>query len=310
MGRFTRPSSVGGLTMKKLLLIGAALAALIGPAMAADQAVRVYRRPVYVPVPSWTGFYLGGNVGGWWDRNNSVTTLSAPVTDFVAPYAANSALGASGIVPLGNRGSFIGGAQAGYNYQLGSALVAGFETDLQGIATNSKSGVLATSVGPFSFAGVPEVITTAINSSRKVDWLGTVRGRAGVLVTPTLLAYGTGGLAYGHVSVNTTIAQANNDCTLVPFACLTPATGTIGTFSQTRYGWTVGAGAEWMFTGNWSAKLEYLYYDLGSVTLSNGALVTTNGTAPVFFGPSIVASQSSTRFSGSIVRAGLNYQFH
>jgi outer membrane immunogenic protein len=302
-----------GAIVKKLLLAGVSFAALIaGPAMAADMGAPVYRRPVYVPVASWTGFYVGANVGDNWFQNNSVTTLSAPVADFaVGPpsWAANAAAGASGNVPVGNNGNFIGGFQAGYNWQFAPAYVAGIEADIQWTNRNGNTGSLATAVGPFPFAGSAEVLTTQITSSKQLDYLGTVRGRFGFLATPTLLLYATGGLAYGQVQVHTIIAQSNNDCVFFPGDCLQPAAGATGSFTQTRAGRTVGGGLEWMFLQNLSAKVEYLYYDLGSVTVPNSALVTTNGTFAGAGGPAVIASLSSTRFTGNIVRFGLNYKF-
>ena len=83
-----------------------------------------------------------------------------------------------------------------------------------------------------------------------------MRGRLGVAVTPDLLLYGTGGLAYGHVDASANTQLFNGDGSL--FAEY-PAS-----ISTTKVGWTAGAGAEWMFARNWSAKLEYLYVDLGS----------------------------------------------
>jgi outer membrane immunogenic protein len=78
-----------------------------------------------------------------------------------------------------------------------------------------------------------------------------VRGRLGVTVTPDPLLYGTGGLAYGKVDASANWFQFVDE--------QTPAS-----VSKTKVGWTAGAGAEWMFAGNWSAKLEYLYVELGS----------------------------------------------
>jgi outer membrane immunogenic protein len=80
-----------------------------------------------------------------------------------------------------------------------------------------------------------------------------VRGRLGGAVTPDLLIYGTGGLAYGHVGSSANYVEPGAP----PFAA--PAS-----ISKIKVGWTAGAGAEWMFARNWSAKLEYLYLDLGS----------------------------------------------
>ena len=71
-----------------------------------------------------------------------------------------------------------------------------------------------------------------------------------------------------------------------------------------------GAGFEWLFARQWSAKFEYLHYDLGSVTVANGALVTTNGTFPGAGGPAVVNSVSSTQFRGDLVRVGVNYHWY
>ena len=101
-------------------------------------------------------------------------------------------------------------------------------------------------------------------TSSRVNWYGTVRGRLGFLFTPTLLVYGTGGLAYG--GVNTTV---NHNTLMVSFPLtsqgLAPGSAS---FSDTRVGWTAGGGLEWMFMPNWSAKVEYLYTDLGTTSLS------------------------------------------
>jgi outer membrane immunogenic protein len=282
--------------------------------MAADMApapVPVYKAPIPVPVCIWCGFYLGLNAGGTWSDNNSVAVNSALTQDFVlAPnsYGAASAAGASGRVPVGGRSGFIGGGQIGYNLQIAPAWLAGFETDIQGLS-GKGSGTVTNSVGPFGFGGAPEVVTTSIASSSQIDYLGTVRGRLGYLFTPTFLLYGTGGLAYGGVKASTAISQSNNDCVFFPAACLQGATASAGSFSQTRAGWTAGAGLEWMFATKWSAKAEYLHYDLGSVTFANGALVTTNGTVPAALGPAVVNTNSTAKFSGDIVRAGINYHW-
>jgi outer membrane immunogenic protein len=117
-----------------------------------------------------------------------------------------------------------------------------------------------------------------------------VRGRAGVLVTPQVLLYATGGLAYGSIK------------TSGAFAGVTPngvAVAVAGSSSDTRIGWTVGGGIEGKITTNWSAKLEYLYMDLdnfraGSFSLAPGSLIAAN---------------VDSRFRDHILRAGINYTF-
>jgi outer membrane immunogenic protein len=291
--------------MRKLLLTAAALGVLGLPAMAADLAP-VYKAPPAVPVCIWCGFYVGLNAGGTWGNDDSMAVNSALVQDFVpAPgsYGAASAAGASGSVPSGNRSASIGGGQIGYNWQISSAWLVGFEDDIQGISGKGH-GTLGnnTPVSGGTFFGNPDVVRTSIATTNKLDYLGTVRGRLGYL-TPTFLLYGTGGLAYGGVKASTAITQSNNDCSFFP-ACLQPSTSAAGSFSQTRPGWTAGVGLEWMFVPKWSVKVEYLHYDLGSVTFSNGALRTSGP-----LGLAVVGSTSTVNFSGEIVRAGVNYHW-
>ncbi len=241
--------------MKKLTVISTiALLAGMGSALAADLPSRK-APPAYVPPPpplTWNGFYAGLNIGGGWDANSGQNLVSAY-------WDPNYAFGSSGIpgqpgtpnlffLPnnnqTGNNGGVIGGLQLGYNFQFNPSIVVGVETDFQG---SSLSGQ-----GPSNYAFYPSpylqpngsfngqlIPVAAINGGNlSLDYIGTVRGRAGWLFTPTLLVYGTAGFAYGGVSA----------------------------WSQTniRSGWTAGGGLEWMFAPNWSAKVEYLYADLQS----------------------------------------------
>jgi outer membrane immunogenic protein len=281
-----------------------AAVSIAGSALAADMAVKAPPPPP--PVMTWTGFYVGLNAGGAWDNNNSTDTFGVPVQDFTTPWAASAAAGARGST-FGNNGRFIGGGQIGYNWQFGLG-VAGFEADIDGLSQSSRTGIFSTSVGPFPFAGAAEVINTQIATTKKLDYLGTIRGRLGILASPSFLLYGTAGGAYGSVKASTTIAQSNNDCVQVPGTCLTPNAASFGSVSDTRFGWTAGVGGEWMFAPNWSAKAEYLYYDLGSASINN-QLVTTNGTFAGAGGPAIVNVVTNVKFNGSLARFGINYHF-
>jgi outer membrane immunogenic protein len=295
--------------MKKLLRTGVAFAALIaGPAMAADLGAPVYSRPVVVagPVYNWTGLYVGLNAGGVFSENNSISVVTAPGfvfpgLAFSTPAAITAAAAANGVLG-GHSAGFIGGGQIGYNRQLSSAFVAGIEADIQGIASDRSSGNVfnnlqhPTAPGNFLFA--------QISATNRLDYLGTVRGRFGYLVTPALLAYATGGLAYGGVESSATV---NGGLNPPSFITNNVWSGT-GSSSSTRAGWAVGGGLEWKFLQNWSAKLEYLYYDLGSVNYSLSPLVVIGlgPVAPFLFVHTPIAS---TRFDGNIVRVGLNYKF-
>jgi outer membrane immunogenic protein len=295
--------------MKKvhtLLLATGGVVALVGSAFAADMAVRAPAPlpPPPAPLYSWTGFYAGLNAGFHWGRNcvNTVTTnvFSFPgLEDFGS---AEASQGTGTTCP--NDNGFIGGGQIGYNWQL-TNWVLGFETDLQGASNNSDQDIITNTgtVPPNLLLGTPALgLTGTITSSKDLRWLGTVRGRLGFLAAPSFLVYGTGGLAYGKAEATTTITEGLVFPLLGP-ASLGPAT--TGSFSDTRTGWTVGGGVEWLFAPNWSVKAEYLYYDLGQVTWS---LPDINQFG-LFAGVLQTASQSTTRFNGNIVRAGINWHF-
>jgi len=263
--------------MKKILLSGVALALLSAPALAADLPSKKGPPPLIAPIPvaSWAGFYVGLNAGYTFGESNNV--LLGPGGNV----PAFQALQLTGAVPYNvsvNNDGFIGGGQIGYNWQYGN-FVAGIEADIQGIAGSSGSSSSVGAFGPFLFG------TT---TSRSLDYLGTVRGRLGYSITPTLLLYGTGGLAYGGTNVGFTLAGP------APFSAASA-------YSDTRVGWTAGGGVEWMFIPNWSAKVEYLYYSLGSVT-APAAIVTGGG--------NFASITPQTKFDGHVVRAGVNYHFN
>lgn len=274
------------------------------------------------PFPQWQGFYAGLNAGGIWTQDTNINILSSFVQGSQAPESpqggiytgTQSALGASGNVSTTNAG-FLGGGQLGFNWQLKNQLFGGLETDIQGIASGDNNGQTSTIVpliGTFDGGNTTyvagEFFTTSLNSSKRTNYLGTLRGRLGKLVMPALIIHGSGGLAYGSVSASTTITQTNNDSTLFPpTASLTPQTITSGSYSNTLCGWTVGADAEWLFLPNWSAKLEYLYYDLGQISYTVSPTVITIPALAHSF--ATVNSQVSTRFNGNIIHAGINYHF-
>jgi len=256
-------------------LLGLTTALAIGgpPALAADMAVKA-RPPVAVAeaVFSWTGFYVGLNAGGAWTSSDVTFTQTGPVFDQPDRDFGN-ALGS----PSTNRTGFTGGAQAGYNWQSGIAVV-GVETDINYLHTSAnvfRSGTLP--VVP-----VVDTSTTAVST----DWLYTLRGRAG-LTSGRALFYVTGGLAVGNERFSQFFLHT--------------ASGTFeaGSSSDTRVGWTVGAGGEYAFTNNWSVKAEYLYVDLGSTGFNS-----VNNLLPAF------TAINSARLTENIGRVGINYHFN
>ena len=286
--------------LRRTLLASAGAMALTGAALAAEPAPAP--PPVILPPPPvWTGLYVGINAGGTWSSSTTINTTTAdifgnPGVNGGPPAGVASAALATGSVPV-NHSGFIGGGQVGYNYQFYNSWVAGIEADIQGVAA-SNSAHLVFSQG----AIVSVLLDQNLSSSTRGDYLGTVRGRLGFTITPTLLVYGTGGLAYGQTDSSTSITQIIENAPAVPNHY-----SSFGSISNSRVGWTAGGGGEWLFAPNWSVKVEYLYYNLGSVSYGLTPLQNFNTAGTLFTSG---APFSRTTFRGNIVRAGLNYHFN
>ena len=258
--------------MWKSVLGAAATALIAAPAFAADMPVKA-SRPVPVELYNWTGWYVGVNAGYGWHRNANVTFSNITGT-LVSP------TGVPGIVSPNVKG-FLAGGQIGYNAQVGNFLY--------GIEADADYANISGSARAFG------LIDTRRNSlgNQRLGSFGTLRGRLGI-VNDRLLVYGTGGLAFGHAT--SASAFSNTD------GCVFPGGGAnqcpTGSASELRLGWTAGAGLEFALSRDWSAKAEYLYYDLGrtSYTLTD----------PNFPG---VSCGASTSYRGNVVRGGINYRF-
>jgi outer membrane immunogenic protein len=285
--------------MKKFLLTTVTFSVLALPVMAADLAAPVYHEPVW----SWTGFYFGGTVGGGWMTSSSTESVTSTFCNpaLIGCPADGPALAAAipGSYNLTKAG-FLAGVEAGYNWQIGR-YVLGIETDLSGIGLSGSTSV-TNGVVPAGFPG--NTIVAYGTYSEKLNYLGTFRGRAGYLVYDSLLAYATGGLAYGDPSASNALA------TNVTGPCFCAMSPTGESSSSKHIGWTMGGGLEWMFARNFTLKGEYLYYDFGSVSYAGPSVLNPNfpggGAASVpFYGASTAATAS---FKGSIVRLGLNFK--
>lgn len=265
--------------MKKLLMATAGIVAVgaVGSAGAADLAkAPVYKAPI-AALYNWSGLYLGINGGVGWLNNNGV--------GFSPANAATAIFFTSGAVPgsVGTQSSGgLFGGQIGYNWQTRANWVFGVEADFDW-ANISGSGSVATTAISF------DPFTTAAQT--KLNDFSTLRLRAGY-AWDRLLIYGTGGVAFGKAELQTSILDTR-DCGPGGL-CATNAT------SKWLVGWTIGGGAELGLTPNLSAKLEYLYYDLGSVSHTAVDPADTPPGIPVF--------GSSANYRGSLVRVGLNYK--
>ncbi|WP_295848531.1 porin family protein [Tardiphaga sp.] len=230
--------------MKNFLLGTVALIALTATASAADMAARPYTKaPAYVasPIYNWTGFYIGGHIGGAFNGNN----------------------GFAGVSNGNNDGQFMGGVQGGYDYQFAPNWVMGIEANYSWTG-NSNNNVV--------FPGAGLGYTYGSN----IKGLGSVTGRLGYTWGPALL-YVKGGYAYADINRNLALNGVNQ-----------------GGINGSKDGYTVGGGLEYLFTQNWSGKVEYQYYDFGKTSFSAPAL----------------AGFGSTRNDEHTVKAGLNYRFN
>jgi outer membrane immunogenic protein len=232
---------------------------------AADMALKAPPPPV--PVYSWTGFYVGGDVGGTWfsdPANFSIqnTPIVSSTTD--------------------KGGGFIGGVHMGYNWQVAPVWVAGLEGDLSGVA--SANGF---STAPWIVGGVPLPPPTSTTMSTSPQWLASVRGRVGYLVTPAVLVYASGGVAFGGFKYSASATGPGGYNTTV-------------SFTNTQTGFAVGGGAEWMITKNWLVRAEYLFYSFG------------NGANAIGFSTAFPASPSNYvwgRYNINVARVGFSYKF-
>ncbi|MCW3477836.1 outer membrane beta-barrel protein [Rhodovastum sp. RN2-1] len=181
----------------------------------------------------------------------------------------------------------VGGGQFGYNWQVQNG-VWRLEANIQGSGEKgTRNFICPIGVCTPAIVGALPIPGPAVPVSltEKLLWFGTVRGRVGVLATPAALFYATGGLAYGEVASNISVGPLNS---------FSP--------NKTKVGYSVGAGVEGMFARNWTARLEYLYVDLGSVS---GSLATA---LPALGGGTLVSTYSS-RVTDNILRLGVNYKF-
>ena len=172
--------------------------------------------PVVAPAFTWTGFYVGADLGGAFG------------------YSKGKLYGDNDVVriPTMNSNGVVGGVHAGYNYQMGMA-VLGAEADIWYNNINGSSSVLG---------GLATI-------KSDLGWQGTIRARGGVAIDRALL-FVTAGVAIG--SPETTVIIGNSAVSS----------------SDTRAAFTVGGGAEYAFTNNWIGKVEYRYTDYGTKTIS------------------------------------------
>jgi outer membrane immunogenic protein len=252
--------------MRVLYAGAAAAAALAGASAASAQTPE-----------SWTGFYVGGNLGVAWPSNSFQNVATGDGGTVVIPPADINAI--SGPALNSSSAGFTGGLEGGYNWQSGH-LVLGVETDIdsldtrQSLTRNFQSGLLIT-----------PPVQAQINERLKTSWMWTVRPRIGYADGPWMV-YLTGGFAMTDPSLTVKYSDTRSSGDTAFIAS-----------SNSRYGGAFGAGAAWMFMPNWSIKGEYLYSDFGRL----------NSTASSPDGFLTLSTKGSV--NTNIFRMGVDYKF-
>lgn len=260
-------------------ILGLCALVSFGATASADGYSRQYSiKDSPVSIFSWTGAYAGLNAGYSFGGRGEINTSGQA--------AANVATVAAGARPARtslDADGFIGGGQIGYNWQM-SHWVFGVEADIQGL-DNEDSRTVVTNRPVAPFAGVRNNTFT-----KEFDYLGTLRVRLGYASDHTLV-YATGGLAYAGVE-----ASANffgpQPANVLQFT---------GETDETEFGYAVGGGVEHALTAHWTAKFEYLYYNLDDSKVAVNVIPGSGG----------VGTGYDSKFDndGHILRMGVNYKF-
>lgn len=284
-------------TLTITAVAGSALLTGIVTAGAADMAVKARPLPVAAQVFSWTGFYVGANVGGAWTPNSGDSDFGTLFPSFavVPPVAPIITIipGQLGTLPGGgSRSGVIGGGQIGYNWQV-QQVVFGLEADAVGTDLKGSGGSISRSFGAPLFP-VTVTQTTTIDTGR-INWMASFRGRLGYAVDRVLF-YGTGGAAVAEFG-GASATVVNGPGIGLPAGTFTSTNGG----STTRWGWTVGGGIEWAFANQWSLAGEYRHTDFGR----QGATVNI----PDGFGGTFGTLTTNSRLTVDQATARLNYRF-
>ncbi len=298
-------------------LVGGVLAS--GSALAADLSVPLARAPVAAATYDWSGVYVGGHVGGGWEK----TTFSDPsATANMQNCCTGFTFAGGGQATDATAKSFLGGAQIGWMYQIGR-LVIGGDFDWSWTRLNGDGGA---SLLP-TFGTPPGAIPNFASESYSVStkWTATATTTIGV-ASDRWMFYSKVGAAMSRHEYGLAI---NGQDTLVvlggpPLFAVSTSAAPFGfspaNVSDRLVGWTVGTGVKWAITNSWFLNLEYDYMDFGSkgqnfsavcaaAPVPAGAFVA--GCGPVPGAPPRNPTTFSPTFNSHIseVKVGLNYKF-
>jgi len=308
------------LSFSAMLAATSAIAADLPSRKAAPEAILLAPQSAY----SWTGFYAGvtAGVGGSGDKAKATAFGPCPQNFCTGtagqPAVANDWVNVIGIgnpgLPFGTlSGQSIvgaGGFTLGFNQQV-NQFVYGLEGDVT-FLSNRQSHATSNSanyVDAGYYSGANSAISGRFSGNASPTAIGTARLRFGVAMDRTLL-FATGGLAIG--SVRSSTAYSYNGLANINFGGgnsynIVSAANLAGSNTQTRVGWTLGAGVEHAIDDHLTIKADVLYYDLGNVKT-----VAAGSYSDVGYGKSTGATQAyqaTHQINGVLARAGLNYKF-
>jgi outer membrane immunogenic protein len=251
--------------MPKFAVAVAAVVTVTGAsALAADMSVKVPRPLPAIPVPNWTGFYLGDALGGKWGDTTWTTASTSDLPGTIVDLSSPKNFDQSG---------FRAGGYAGYNWQI-ARWVVGVEGDLAFSSDDATvAGIPGCTIQCFPGAPGPGVDVSLV----KMGWDASIRARLGYTITPDSLIYGTGGVAWQEMVSSGTCQHSLTDpqCTVAagnPFDTQTNR--------NILTGWTVGGGLEKM-CGNWTLRAEYRFSQFNNANddfpfLATGVAVGTD----------------------------------
>lgn len=242
--------------------------------------------PVLAPAYDWSGFYLGGDIGGIAQTGPGTSNFFQ--NDPVASFANNVQAQSPG------SSAFIGGLHGGFNWQFARSFVAGVEGDWQWMNSH------------YLFCRQTDIASVAcadngrgfVYGGSEAKSLATIRGRLGITFDH-LMIYGTGGVAFAEI--NSSLAT---DCLVNGCADQGGPSAALSNYTTRKAGWVAGGGIEWMLDANWVVRGEYLHADLGNVT---NLLVLDPVNSCAAGGPCGATFSRDVRYD--IVRLGANYKF-
>ena len=292
------------------VLVACAVASSAGAADLPASAPAVPLKAV-APVPafSWTGCYVGANVGG--ARAHNIADLS-PAGSYLNPPSflpppnvqgggdfAGDIAALSHSYDMANTGWEAGG-QVGCNGQWGVA-VFGLEGDWQWSRVGTSADAAYAAFPNVGSVSSPPFMDNAHTEHMDVTqrWFATARARAGFTPWERVLVYATGGIAWANYESNTDVIFATGNRVLGVFNGATH----IGSASATMAGPVVGGGVEWAVTKNWSVKAEYLYMRFDGFAYASPLVAATAPFAPGYAWNTIVTPREQA------VRLGVNYKF-